>query len=590
MATVGSTAFRSVSKPLVALALVLGGLLLAPPSTAQGSARPGRPNILLLVAEDLSPRIGAFGDPVAVTPNLDRLAEQGVRFPNTFTAAGVCAPSRAALITGVHQNTLAAQHMRTLSYGRGRDLEPSSYMAVPPPEVKAFPELLRGAGYFTAAGQKLDYQFSTPFMESGPFTVWDAEGGNDVFEERPDDVPWFAMLNYGITHESGLFPVSFPRSLMHGIMLATRFGTWFPDEVVAPGDVRVPPYYPDTEIVRATIARQYANVAIMDAEVGAVLQELGASGEADDTIVIWTTDHGDGLPRAKRELYDSGLRVPMIVRWPAAWRPDGMQPGDVREELVSFVDLGPTILSLAGVAQPDWMHGRVFAGPAADAPRRYVFAARDRIDSIPDRGRAVRDRRHKYIRNFITERPGGYVLDFRENIDMMREMRALHAAGELDPVQSQWFEVPRPSEELFDVAADPDEVVNLVHDPTHAGTLGRLRAELDAWQERNPDLGAIPEAEMIENIWPGGVQPETAAPEIRFDAGHAALASATDGASIGYTIDGSGGRSDWRLYTGPFPVEPGQEVEAKAVRYGYAESEIAAAIGEPDTAAAIDEP
>ncbi len=535
-----------------------------------------RPNILLLVAEDLSPRIGAFGDALAVTPNLDALAAEGTRYPNTFTTAGVCAPSRAALITGVHQNVLGAGHMRTTSYGRGRDLEPASYYAVPPPQVKAFPEVLRAHGYVTLVGTKLDYQFSEPLPGegNGPFTIWDHQAwSNAVFDERPRDRPWFAMLNFRETHESGLFPFGFPRSGIHLLMMLLRLPSAFTPEVVAPERVRVPPYYPDTPTVRRTIAKQYDNVAVMDERVGEVLRALEAAGEAENTIVLWTTDHGDGLPRAKRELYDSGLRVPMIVRWPERLRPDDRPPGAVRDELVSFVDLAPTLLALAGVPKPPWMHGRVFTGTQTEAPRDYVHAARDRMDEVPDRGRAVRDARYKYIRNHVTDRPAAHDLAFRNILDVMRELRAMHADGELDAVQRRWLDVPREAEELYDLEADPDEVVNRADDPASAATLARMREALAVWQARDADRGALPEAELIETMWPGGVQPVTATPTLRRVGGRVALECATEGASLGYRV----GDSTWRLYPGPCEAPPGPRVDAKAVRYGYAERDGASA-------------
>lgn len=564
------------SVPLLLLALVLG------PGSAAG-AEAIRPNILLLVAEDMSARVGAFGDAVAVTPHLDRLAAEGIRYPNAFTASGVCAPSRAALITGVHPNRLGAQHMRSSDFRPAPGQPgPSGYTAVPPPEVKAFPELLRAAGWFTSNNAKLDYQFSGALPGSGPFTIWDADGWRTDWRDHPDDRPWFAMQNFLVTHESGLFPVQIPRNLTQALMLLMRIGSWFPPQVVETQAVTVPPYYPDTPTVRATLARHYANVALMDARVGEILEQLDASGEAERTIVVWTTDHGDGLPRAKRELYDSGIRVPLIVRWPEALRPPGAAPGRVDERLVSFVDLAPTILAMAGLETPDWMDGRVFAGRTAAPPREFVFAARDRIDTVADRGRAVRDARFKYIRNERRDAPAAHRSDFRENLEMMAELRRLFEAGRLDPVQSAWFETPRPGEELFDTRADPDEVVNLARDPAHAATKARLRAALDAWLASQGDAEATPEAELAARFWPDGVQPTTATPSLAFspgegDAAQATLACPTEGASIGYRVDGDGGPSDWRLYTGPFTVPTGARVEAKAVRYGWEESRVAAA-------------
>lgn len=544
-------------------------MLLPAAGATEAGAASERPNILLLVAEDMSPRVGAFGDPVARTPNLDRLARQGVRFPNTFTTAGVCAPSRAALILGRHQIATGTQHMRTTSRPEG------AYLAVPPPDARAFPELLRAAGYFTYQHAKLDYQFSGPLSGSGPSTIWDAEDNTGAWADRSPGQPFFGMLNAMVTHESGLFPPlgHWPRGLVHlAMQLMQVRARWSWSDVVVPTDpaaVRLPPYYPDLEAIRRDLARHYDNVQIMDAQVGATLDRLERDGLAGSTIVIWTTDHGDGLPRAKRELHDSGIRVPLIVRWPEALRPAHYAPGHVDRQLVSFVDLTAAILALGGVAPPAGLHGRDFLDP--DTPRReYVYAARDRIDATPDRQRAVRDRRYKYIWSDRPGLPEGHPLAFREHLASVRALRAAWRAGQLDPDQRRWFE-PVGRERLFDLDTDPHELRNLVDDPAHRATLERMRRALADWQARVPDWSEMPEAEMVERFWPGGEQPETAAP--RFEPGPDGLriVSPTPGASIEYRL----GRGRWQVHAEPIPVEPGVTVSARAVRYGWSESPLA---------------
>ena len=555
--------------------LLYATLLLSACQTQDGgrtTRQQERPNILLLTAEDLSARIGAFGDGVAVTPNLDRLSTQGVRYPNTFTTAGVCAPSRAGLITGVRQTAIGGQHMR--AYGL------KSFRAVPPPEVKAFPELLRKAGYFTFTTAKLDYQFSHTLVGTGPFTIWDQETFSEAdWSGSPAEKPFYGQINYNVTHESGVFPIGWPRSITHAIMILPRWiALMGRAPVMDPANIELPPYYPDTPTVRADLARHYENVHIMDEGVGATLDSLERDGLADSTIVIWTTDHGDGLPRGKRSLFDSGIKVPMIIRWPEKFRPPGVEPGSIDERLVSFVDLSATILDLAGVPTPDWMDGRVFAGPRATAPRKYVFASRDRIDKWPDRERAVRDDRYKYIRTYTPGTPAALNLAFRNNLDMMRELRAKFEAGELNPAQSLWFQ-PRPADQLYDLQKDPHEVVNLAEDPAHRETLVRLQSALDSWIAERPDLSDMPEEEMIETYWPGGEQPDTVRPDVRLEpAGDymlVTISSPTQSASIGYRlIDGTGNGGTWQIYAGPFSVPVGTTIESKAVRYGWAESPV----------------
>lgn len=520
-----------------------------------------RPNILVLMAEDLSARVGAFGDPVARTPILDQLAADGVRFPNTFTTAGVCAPSRAAFITGVHQITLGAQHMRSSNF------DAASYLAVPPAEVKAFPELLRRAGYFTFTTRKLDYQFSGVIPGSGPPTIWDTEAYPDILPDLPSDRPFFGLINFLITHESQSFlpestTTEFGRASAERALAARTGLTWrTPHDAVV-----VPPYYPDTQEVRAHIADHYDNVQLMDAQVGQVLARLEALGRLDQTIVIWTTDHGDPFPRAKRELFDSGIRVPMIIRWPPARVPASVRPGAVDDQLVSFVDLAPIILAMAGERLPAYLHGRNLLDPGVP-PRRYVYASRDRMDEQPDRVRAVRDARFKYLRYFRPGTPGAVHIAYRDQGRIMQALWSARAAGTLTSVQSAWFE-PRPTEALYDLETDPHETVNLAGDPEHLAVLSRFRSAYGAWHLRVPDTSDRPEAEMAAAFWPDGRQPVTAPPTIQRDEQNRVTLTAGPGASIEYKLND--GR--WRLYIEPIATAAQDVITARAVRYGYAVS------------------
>ncbi len=516
-----------------------------------------RPNILLLVAEDLSARVGAFGDPLARTPNIDALAREGVRYPNTFTTAGVCAPSRAALITGMHQESIGAQHMRAVSSPRAR------YLAVPPPEVRAFPEYLRAAGYYTFTDRKLDYQFSGVQAGSGPFTIWDAEGEGSDWQGRADGQPFFGMINLLTTHESALFAPTqeLAAGSWQGALVAS-LRSWQRVRNGAdtdPQSVSVPPYYPDTPEVRAGIATHYDNVAVMDDEVGGWMQRLREEHLLDDTIVIWTTDHGDALPRAKREVFDSGIRVPMVLRIPGA-----AAAGGEREQLVSFVDLAPTILGLAGITVPGHLHGRDFLKAP---PRQYIYAARDRIDEQDDRVRAVRDARFKYLRYYQPGTPGAVHIDYRDQQPIMAALWEAHAAGTLSPAAAQWF-APRPVEALYDVQGDPHELHNLAFNPDFAEVLGRMREALAARPQA--DLSEFSEADMAAQFWPDGRQPVTESVTFQaYDAAHVALRCATPGAAIAYRASE---QASWRVYSTPLPANSAWQ--AKAVRYGWQESAV----------------
>lgn len=537
----------------VCLAAVFSGLSIA--SDAAGSERP---NLLLLVAEDLSPRLGAYGDRVAHTPNLDRLAREGVRYTRAFTTSGVCAPSRAAIIMGVHQNAWGAGHMRAAAGG---------YVAVPPPDWKAFPELLRAAGYYTVNSGKTDYQMGSGFAQGaldGPSSLWDESRASD-WRGRPDGRPFFAYRTFLGTHESQVWPTWQVRSwtgLALAFMRIRNHWSWFLE--TDPGAIQLPPYYPDTVTVRADLARHYNNIAVMDRQVGEILAKLEEDGLAEDTVVIYIGDHGDGLPRAKRWLYDSGLQIPMIVRWPGR-----VEAGSVEEGLVAGIDLAPTLLALAGVAVPDHMQGRVLLGPAAEPEPGYVYAARDRMDEVDDTVRAVRDRRFKYIRNLYPERPYVQPSAFRDQMPMMEELNQLAAQGRLEGDAALWFRSTRDAEELYDTESDPHEVHNLAADPAHAETLERMRAELDRWLAVSPDLGLRPESELQERFWPGGVQPRTPDPEIEIRSdGRVAVRCAEPGASV----EVREGRGAWNLYVKPVRAAPGVRITARAVRYGWEES------------------
>jgi arylsulfatase A-like enzyme len=544
--------------------------------TGEPAAPPqGRPNVLVLMAEDMSPRVGAFGDPVAVTPHLDALAKRGMRYPNTFTSAGVCAPSRAAHITGLPQLAIGAQHMRSLQGG--------GYLAVPPAQVKAYPERLREAGYYTFTGRKLDYQFSGILAGSGPFTIWDGEGEGESWRGRADGQPFYGLINFQSTHESALFPrTGWPRSGTHFVFqILYGFEMRGQQSITSLEAVRLPPYYPDTEPMRRDLARQYDNIHFMDAQVGAILSALEADGLTESTIVIWTTDHGDGLPRAKRELYDSGIRVPMIVHVPAAYRPEGWAAGGVDEQLVSFVDIAPTVLGLAGVEIPDHLVGRRFLG-GSSAERSYVYAAQDRVDDVRYRKRAVRDHRYKYIRNERPGQAGAQRVAFRDNLDSMLELWRLAEAGDLPEAAQFWF-APQPPELLFDLQRDPHEIHDLSSDPAHAAELLRLRSTLDDWLARLPEGANVAEDVLAESFWPGGEQPVTPTPRIEVESIDGSetrvevrIIGRGDGASLGYRLRGAkpGGHDRWLVYSGPFHATRGQRMEARAVRYGWSESDV----------------
>ena len=510
-----------------------------------------RPNIVWISVEDMSPWLACYGDDTVDTPHIDRLAQEGVRYTNAYANTPVCAPARSTLITGMYPTSIGAMHMRTGNPSRAalqRNPEAyagiPSYEAVPPPEVRCFPEFLRQAGYYCTNRSKQDYQFRAPV------TVWDESSGKAHWRKREPGQPFFAVFNITGTHESGTFSAREQAPLG-----------------VDPQDVQVPPYYPDTPTVRADIARTYDNIAAMDVRVGKILGQLEKDELLDETIIVFFSDHGVGLPRGKRCVYDSGTRVPLIIRWP-----DGTGAGSVDDRLVGFIDFAPTMLSSAGVGVPQYMQGQVFAGDAAEDPSPYVFLHADRMDAETDRTRAITDGRFRYIRNDMPERPRIYPVAYAENIPMMKDIHALRASGSATPEQWQVVSATKPAEELYDTQTDPNEIYNLAEDPKYAGKIQELRAALNNWIEETGDLGMIPEAEMVTSrLWAGAEKkPTTAMPEVaRASDGTVTISCPTDGASIGFREGDSG---PWKIYSEPFLMQEGTALTVVAHRIGYAPS------------------
>ena len=464
-----------------------------------------KPNLIWITCEDISPFIGAYGDHEVKTPNIDQLASEGIRYTHVYTTAGVCAPSRSAIITGMYQTSIGTQHMRTTGDPKYQPVP--SYSAVIPWFVKCFPEYLRKEGYYCTNNEKQDYQFEAPV------TVWDENGPAASFRNRPVDKPFFAVYNLFITHESQLF------GRRDSLLVDSNILT-------------VPPIYPDTKTVRHDISRMLTNIERMDSEVGEIIKMLKDDGYYDNTIIFFYSDHGGVLPWMKREVLERGTHIPLIIRFPGA-----QNKGTVNDDLISAVDFAPTVLSLAGVPVPKYMQGQAFLGAdKATAPRKYVFAARDRMDSEYDRVRMVRDKQYRYLYNYMPEKPYYQNIEYRLSIPMMRDILRLHDEGRLDPIQMAWFKT-KPVEELYDVQYDPYESNNLTADPKFNGKLLELRTAFQNWTKKVGDMGGIPEKEMISQMWNGQDKPPlTAMPRINNVKSGVKLSCPTKGASIGYRI------------------------------------------------------
>lgn len=442
------------ARRMVALFLVGGGLL------SPASAADDRPNILWIVSEDNSPLLGCYGDPVAQTPHLDALAAKGIRYTNAFANAPVCAPARSSWIFGTPAATLGTQHMRS-NYRVPRDL------------FKTYAELLKASGYYVTNRSKTDYNTRSIATDE----IWDVSSKKADYRNRPSSKPFFAVLNFGETHESQVFPGRRPDT--------NRF---------ADAEINLPPYaYPSPEAVSDWRA-YYEKIARFDTRVGETLDALAASGEAENTIVVYCSDHGGVMLRSKRYLHDSGTRVPLIVYFPEKWQHLApAAPGAVSDRLVQFIDLPKTFLSLAGVDIPGTMTGRIFLGAGIEPAPESVFLFSGRFDEAPDNSRAVTDGRWKYIRNFEPDRPRFQMLGFPLQQEGQQAQLAAYRAGRTNELQSAQYEM-QPPEELYDTVKDPYEVHNLVD--AEPERLEAMRVLLRQQIRRSHDLGFIPEPLM----------------------------------------------------------------------------------------------
>ena len=435
----------------------LSFLLLAALSFLDTVSGADRPNILWLTSEDNSPYLGCYGDKLALTPHLDKLAAQGVRYRNAFANSPVCSAARTTLITGMNGCALGVQHHR-------------SSVRIPD-EFKLYPEVLRAAGYYCTNNSKTDYNLQDRK------NLWNESSKNAHYKNRAAGQPFFAVFNFTTTHESQVAPKDGKA-----------------DFRIPPEQMPLPPYHPDTPEIRRDWANYYDQMTLMDAQVGKMLEQLEKAGLAEDTIVFYYGDHGGALPRGKRNLHDSGTRVPLIVRIPDKWKQWlPVKAGEWVEDPVSFVDLPATVFSLCGVEIPANYQGRPFLGEKKVAPREHVFLYRGRMDARYDNSRAIRDREYRYMKNYAPHRPWGQYYEYAfQQQPSMRSWYAEYLAGRCNEVQSAYWKA-KASEEFYQVGSDPFEIKNLITDPTLAERIADMRKKLRAEMLAVRDTGFIPE-------------------------------------------------------------------------------------------------
>lgn len=523
---------------------------------------PEKPNIIWIVAEDLSPVISCYGDSTVSTPSIERLANEGVKYTNFYSPSGVCAPSRSAIALGMYPTRIGTNHMRNGpwrnfavsdeeldNYNKNLPEGIHPYEAMPPANTHMLSTYLRSLGYYCTNNQKQDYQFRSEL------TAWDESSRNAHWKNRQFGQPFFSIFNLNVTHESRIW-------------VKANDSLWVDENLEVP----VPPYLPDTELAKKDIRRMYSNVKEMDHQVGELIRELEEAGELENTIVFWYTDHGGPLPRQKRTVYDSGLRVPLIVRFPQK-----QLAGMVDSQLLSFIDLKPTVLSLAGMRPPIYVDGQAWMGDyPVKEKRKYIHAAADRFDFLTDRIRAVRNNRYKYIRNYILDQPIYLDVAYRKNQPIMQELLRLREENSLDSIQRLWFAPEKQPEELYDTYNDPHEINNLSRNPEMQAILAELSNEMDTWINRTNDFGLIPEKEYLQKIWPDGVQPQTEKPTIIEEDNYLTCTSPTEGASLGYQWVEKEGKplNSWMIYDSKMEMVSGKSLYLQAHRLGFRPSEI----------------
>ena len=522
-----------------------------------------RPNIVWITVEDISPTLSVYGDSTAKTPNIDRLASQSQIFTESFTTVGVCSPSRSSIITGMYPVSIGTHQMRTGKdvFGWGSrnydglsnaiDVNGDSiplHSVVTPQEVRCFTEYMRAGGYYCTNNSKTDYQFAAPV------TAWDQNGDDAHWRNRDKNQPFFSVFNFDVTHESKMW--------LHRNKPLT----------VDPKNVPLPPYFPDTETVRNDVARNYSNIELLDSMVGDLIKELKSDKLLDNTYIFFFSDHGGPLPRGKRSHYESGLKVPMIIR----------NPYDIssryNDDPISFVDLAPTMLSIAGIEIPDYIQGRAFMGDKKNpVPREYIFGSGDRFDETYDRVRSVISKDFVYVRNYHKDRPAYKDVLYRKNIDMTNEMLKLYNDNKLNADQKYWYRQSKTKEEFYVRSTDPYSLRNIIDDPGYTNEIKKHRLALKKWQKEIEDIGALPEKKHLSYMWPEGIQPQTQKPKVVVKEGLLYIKSLTLGSSSAYIIsdlDFQPGLDDgWKLYHQPVVVDKSY-LYVISTRLGFKDSDI----------------
>lgn len=444
-----------------------------PATDSEKVDQPIRPNIIWIIPDDMSANFSCYGETAIQTPHVDQLAAEGVRFTHAYVTVPVCSPARSAFITGMYQTSIGAHHHRS---GRGE-------LKIHLPEgVQPIPHYFKEAGYYTSLGtwppdskrgQRTDYNFE-----------WDKSiyDGRD-WSGRSEGQPFFAQIHTRGGKLRGTYPSDWEKISKNA---AEKLGTLTPLEAVD-----LPPYYPEEPDIIRDWQAYLESVRLTDAMVGEVIARLEEEGIRENTLVLFMTDHGISHARGKQFLYDEGLHVPLVISGP------GIIPGTVREDLVEHIDIAALSLGAADIPIPEKMQAKDILAENYEA-RTAVFAARDRCDETVDYIRSVRTKEFKYIRNFLPNRPYLQPNRYKDAKAILIALRNAHEAGRLNSIQELLMRNTRPSEELYDLRADPFEIHNLSGDSLYMEQLLKMRNQLYDWMESTGDKGAESE-EMYDS-------------------------------------------------------------------------------------------
>ena len=439
-----------------------------------------KPNIVWLVAEDQSQYFFPFyGDNSVTLPNISQLLENGIVYDGMNSPYPVCAPARSAIITGMYPNSIGTGNQRAYNYNRTVRTDNESILGFPyyssklAEQIKPFTQILRENGYYTTNNSKMDYNFK--LRED----AWDESSKEASWEKRNKDQPFFSVFNFGVTHESQI---------------------WLRDKQelkVDPNDLSVPPFFPNDSLTRHALAVNYSNLVEMDKQMGEIIDKLKDQGLYENTYIFFYSDHGGPFPRHKRAIYDTGSKVPLVIKFPKRIKVKEKRNYD----LLNFIDFAPTILSIAGLEIPKVYQGIAFLGSKKSKNKRnYSYSASDRFDEVTDKIRAVKTKKYKYIRNYDINKPHALNNYYRTQMPLMRHLTALNESNLLSAEQKLWFNVPKNPEEFYDLENDPFELNNLIGEKKYSKEIENLRIQLDNWIDQINDPVNIPEKELVKML------------------------------------------------------------------------------------------